>query len=48
MKKTNKAFITVKSKNIGAVRSEWEYEIPVSDAAEILQQCDCLSKIEKT
>lgn len=46
--KANKAFITVKSKNIGAVRSEWEYEIPVSDATEILQQCDCLSKIEKT
>lgn len=29
------AWITVKSRNQGAVRGEWEYEIPVSDAEEM-------------
>lgn len=31
-----KAFLTVKSRNIGAVRHEWEYEIPVDDAEAML------------
>lgn len=34
--KNDKGYITVKSKNRGAVRSEWEYEIPVKDAREML------------
>lgn len=34
----DKAFITVKSRNIGAVRSEWEYEIPLEDAEQILNE----------
>ena len=35
----DKGYITVKSKNSGAVRHEWEYEIPVSDAREMLANC---------
>lgn len=31
----DRAFITVKGKNSGAVRDEWEYEIPVADATEM-------------
>lgn len=33
------AFLTIKSKNIGIVRKEFEYEIPVSDAEEMLSMC---------
>ena len=33
------AWITVKSRNHGAVRNEWEYPIPVSDAREMLSLC---------
>ncbi len=42
------AYLTIKSRNIGAERDEWEYEIPINEAAEIMQRCDCQSKIEKT
>lgn len=28
--------LTIKSKNVGAARGEWEYEIPVAEAAEML------------
>lgn len=35
----NKAFITVKTRNDGAVRNEWEFEIPVADAREMLGVC---------
>ena len=35
-----KAFITIKSANVGIVRQEFEYEIPIDDAAEILKLCD--------
>lgn len=34
-----RAFLTVKSRNQGDVRHEWEYEIPVSDAEEMLELC---------
>ncbi len=34
-----KAFITVKGRNAGCVRSEWEYEIPLDDAREMLSLC---------
>ena len=30
------AVITIKGKSVGAVRGEWEYPIPVQDAAELL------------
>ncbi|MCM1309634.1 MAG: CYTH domain-containing protein [Bacteroides sp.] len=32
----DKGFLTVKSKNQGAERGEWEYEIPLTDAQELL------------
>ena len=32
-----KAFLTVKTRNNGPVRHEWEYEIPIKDAGEMLQ-----------
>jgi len=31
----DRAFLTVKSRNTGAVRDEWEYEIPVREAEEM-------------
>lgn len=45
--KDDYAFITVKSRNRGVVRNEWEYEIPLCDAEEIMTQCklSCLEKI---
>lgn len=33
-----RAVITIKSKSVGASRGEWEYEIPVPDAAELLDR----------
>ena len=33
-----RAVITIKSKSTGATRGEWEYEIPVPDAAELLDR----------
>ena len=43
----NQGFFTIKSANIGIVRKEFEYEIPVGDAEEILKLCapNVLSKI---
>lgn len=40
------AWLTVKSRNHGAERGEWEYEIPASDAVEMLQATGrpCLHK----
>lgn len=32
-------FITVKSRNEGCVRHEWEYAIPAADAEEMLETC---------
>lgn len=32
-----RAWLTVKGANRGAVRNEWEYEIPVAEAVEMLQ-----------
>ncbi|MDE7370103.1 MAG: CYTH domain-containing protein [Muribaculaceae bacterium] len=36
--KNDRAFITVKGLNNGAVRDEWEYEIPYSDALEMINR----------
>lgn len=33
--RASKAYITVKSRNVGAIRHEWEYEVPVAEAEEI-------------
>lgn len=35
-----KAFLTIKGMNSGATRAEYEYEIPVSHAEELLKICD--------
>ena len=35
-----KAYLTIKGINTGAKRAEYEYEIPVSDAAELIKICD--------
>lgn len=35
----SKAFITVKSRNKGISRDEWEYPIPVIDAEEMISKC---------
>lgn len=32
--------MTIKGRNVGAVRGEWEYEIPLADAAELLLLCE--------
>ncbi|MDE5555151.1 MAG: CYTH domain-containing protein [Muribaculaceae bacterium] len=42
-----KAFLTVKGKNAGAMRDEWEYPIPVSDAREMIARCASGRVIEK-
>lgn len=42
----NKAFLTIKAGNNPLSRSEFEYEIPLKDAEDLLILCD--SKIEKT
>ena len=36
----NEGFITIKSKNSGAVRSEFEYSIPLNEATELLAMCE--------
>lgn len=35
----DRAFLTVKGITVGAVRDEWEYEIPVTDARGMLDCC---------
>ena len=45
--KKNRGFLAVKTKNIGIVRREFEYEIPLVDAEELLKLCgkNVLTKI---
>lgn len=42
------AFLTIKGKNSGAVRDEWEYTIPISDARNMIERCATGRIIEKT
>ncbi len=35
----NRAWLTVKGRNSGSVRDEWEFEIPVTVAAEMITSC---------
>ncbi|MDE6137689.1 MAG: CYTH domain-containing protein [Muribaculaceae bacterium] len=42
-----RAWLTVKGRNAGAVRDEWEYAIPAADAEEMLGRC-CARRIDKT
>ena len=44
----DKAFLTLKGENTGAARSEFEYEIPVNDANEMLAELCSGPIIEKT
>ncbi len=41
------AFITIKSRNTGVVRDEWEYPIPAEDARDILRRCAKGNILEK-
>jgi len=38
--KGSKGFLTIKSKNVGMVRNEFEYEIPVQDAEQLILLCE--------
>ncbi|MCM1067190.1 MAG: CYTH domain-containing protein [Muribaculaceae bacterium] len=44
----DRAWLTVKSRNVGAVRGEWEYEVPAADARAMLAACCGSRLIEKT
>ena len=44
----DKAYLTLKGENIGAVRSEFEYEIPFAEAQEIMHELCDKPFIEKT
>lgn len=44
----DKAFLTIKGANVGAVRSEFEYEIPVAEARHMLENLALRPLIEKT
>lgn len=37
--KGKRGFLTIKSSNVGIVRQEFEYEIPLDDAQELLKLC---------
>jgi len=41
------AFLTIKGKSVGASRGEWEYPIPVSEAAELLDNLCQQPLVEK-
>ena len=45
--KDNSAFLTIKTKNHGCLRHEYEYAIPTTDALELISICDGLI-IDKT
>lgn len=38
--RNERAYITVKGISVGATRSEWEYDIPIDDAKEMLAICE--------
>lgn len=41
--KNNRGYLTIKTANVGIVRGEFEYEIPLSDAEELLKICEPLT-----
>jgi adenylate cyclase len=43
----DRAVMTIKGRNVGAVRGEWEYPIPLDDAAELLDRLCEQPLIEK-
>lgn len=42
------AWLTVKSRNHGATRGEWEYPVPVDDARRMITECCGGCSLEKT
>lgn len=46
--KGSMAFLTIKTRNIGATRDEWEYPIPLADARDMLSAPGCSAVISKT
>lgn len=38
--KNNRGYLTIKTANVGIVRGEFEYEIPLADAEELLKVCE--------
>lgn len=48
--KDNHGFLTIKSSTKGISRNEFEYEVPIADAEELLKLCgrDVLKKIRRT
>jgi CYTH domain-containing protein len=44
----NKGYLTIKGKSVGAARTEYEYEIPLEDAIEMLTRICEKPVIEKT
>lgn len=36
----DQAYMTIKGRNVGATRGEWEYPIPLADANELLALCE--------
>ena len=42
-----KAYLTVKTRNHGMTRNEWEFSVPVTDAREMLAEC-CGNILSKT
>ena len=38
--KNHRGYLTIKGKNVGISRSEFEYEIPEADAKELLELCE--------
>lgn len=42
-----KAYLTVKTRNHGMTRNEWEFSVPVEDAREMLAEC-CGNILSKT
>ncbi len=46
--KDNSAFLTIKGINIDLVRDEWEYEIPIEEALEMLHKLVTGNIIDKT
>lgn len=43
-----RAWLTVKGRNAGAVRDEWEYGVPAADADEMLDRCCGERRVDKT
>ena len=43
-----RAFLTVKGRNSGAERDEWEYEVAETEAREMLERCSHTPVIDKT